>query len=602
MTHDEQRELRRKIPRVLLLRTGPLWGAGHIPRWAYEAGCQVDYTDPERDLRKVRTEIYSALIVLPGSVSVNDEENASWLDDASHLVRLFVDTGRPVLGLCFGAQLLAKTYGGVVEAYAGTGNFGLHDLKPTAYTSSDRLFGTLNDGSIQAVLWHEHFVSALPAVATPLLAAHSTVQAFRIGEHAWGAQFHPEADIESVDRWSRAYADKLWSRGLTPNLILQRVEGAAEHLENRWRPVVSSFLEIARDESPLSQCHQLVATADITPLKCAHKESSVRALGMNHRTYTHQLIALVNPKEGPIRTVHESPTMQQAPLAIVESSIHGGPVSGRPTIYGYATQFPAAWLNACQEAAEESIGQLVTSLISRGSAAFGSGAPTTLLDFRNVCDGRREQVTLRELASCFGNARSSCGYAIGRSHSEALARGLTRHCRELTKETLLKSTPDLPTLDPRLAPLSTDAAICFRFLCEMDIRLDLIDCTSLLGVPSFAAPVDDTWIVGAAATAVVALEDLLLQRTAALQMQSIGHVELSCGTCGQLSHRPPARAAAPGHRPTRARLTNEQLVNSLRRHGYDTLVQTSEQVGKVLAQWPAMLHVHLKPNNHSRTR
>jgi GMP synthase-like glutamine amidotransferase len=112
-----------------------------------------------------------------------------------------VDDGVPTLGICLGAQLLGVAAGGrVVRGEAGP-ELGLGRVD---VTETDEL---LTAGPMSVVQWHFDTVVDLPAdVAVLASSDRYAVQAFRVGEVAWGVQFHVEATLPMVADWARADA------------------------------------------------------------------------------------------------------------------------------------------------------------------------------------------------------------------------------------------------------------------------------------------------------------------------------------------------------------------------------------------------------------
>ena len=92
------------------------------------------------------------------------------------------------------------------------------------------------------VQWHWDAVTTLPPRST-LLMSGSTYpnQAFRVGERAWGLQFHVEADADMVGRWAASAGD------VVPEGLLERTVGELEEVAEVWGEVLKRFGRIVVD-------------------------------------------------------------------------------------------------------------------------------------------------------------------------------------------------------------------------------------------------------------------------------------------------------------------------------------------------------------------
>ncbi len=119
----------------------------------------------------------------------------------------------PILGICFGAQLLAHFFGGTVVRDIQNREKGTYDMDLLPAASGDRLFSTLPK-RFPVQCSHQDVIVTLPVGATALASSESCpVQAFVMPESVYGLQFHPErskADFEELaGRWIDNYADML---------------------------------------------------------------------------------------------------------------------------------------------------------------------------------------------------------------------------------------------------------------------------------------------------------------------------------------------------------------------------------------------------------
>jgi GMP synthase-like glutamine amidotransferase len=147
---------------------------------------------------------YDGLVVLGGEQSAVDDADHPYLPRLAALTAAFGAEDKAVLGICLGAQIVARGAG--AENILGRPvEFGWHEVRPTSAGRSDPLIATIGDG---APLFHWHLDTfTLPPGAVHLASSDRTpIQAFRIGRATYGIQFHFEADQKLVARWSQDFA------------------------------------------------------------------------------------------------------------------------------------------------------------------------------------------------------------------------------------------------------------------------------------------------------------------------------------------------------------------------------------------------------------
>jgi len=118
-----------------------------------------------------------------------------------------------VLGVCYGHQLLAHAFSGTVDYHPEGRESGTHTVTLTESAASDALFGTM-PSQFSAQLTHKQSVLSLPPQALLLGASDfEPDHAFRIGEYAWGVQFHPEFTDEVMRSYLAVQALDIESEG-----------------------------------------------------------------------------------------------------------------------------------------------------------------------------------------------------------------------------------------------------------------------------------------------------------------------------------------------------------------------------------------------------
>ena len=184
--------------RVLAFRHVPFEHLGRIEPELVRRGIGIDYADlyqpgaAEPDPAR-----YDGLIFMGGAMSVNDglphlEREARWVAQA-------VEAGRPVLGVCLGAQLIAKAMGARVYPNP-VKEIGWFEIELTGEGAADPLFAGV--GPRETVFqWHGETFDLPPGARWLASSTACCHQAFRIGSSAYALQFHLEVTPEMIADW-----------------------------------------------------------------------------------------------------------------------------------------------------------------------------------------------------------------------------------------------------------------------------------------------------------------------------------------------------------------------------------------------------------------
>jgi GMP synthase (glutamine-hydrolysing) len=162
----------------------------------------------------------SAIAITGSHAMVTDhfdwsERTASWLPGA-------VERNIPVLGICFGHQLLAYAMGGQVASIPDGLEFGTVAVNLTKFAQKDRLFSLLPE-KVYFQATHTQSVVRLPPGANLLASTYwDDHHAFVVGDCAWGVQFHPEFDADIVNRYIEILRDHLQSKKLNPDELINQ--------------------------------------------------------------------------------------------------------------------------------------------------------------------------------------------------------------------------------------------------------------------------------------------------------------------------------------------------------------------------------------------
>lgn len=150
-------------------------------------------------------------------------ERRPWSEATAAWLRRAGEAGLPLFGVCYGHQLIAHAFGGTVGDNPRGREMGTVAIAAEPAATADPLFGDL-PAQFAAHATHEQTVLAPPAGAVRL--ARSPMddwQAFRVGEAAWGVQFHPEFGTRAMRGYIAARAEKLADEGADPGALLDAV-------------------------------------------------------------------------------------------------------------------------------------------------------------------------------------------------------------------------------------------------------------------------------------------------------------------------------------------------------------------------------------------
>lgn len=211
---------------------------GRVGELLQARGCVLDRRCPNLfDPLPDSLERYAAAIVFGGPQSANDDDRPAIRIELDWLERVALPSGAPLLGICLGAQMIARVLGARVDRHrGGLVEIGYHPVYPTAAGAA------YFDGPTMFYQWHQETFE-IPAGAAHL--AHNDDfdgQAFRYGSSAFGIEFHPEMTRAMIERWttSERGAPKLALSGAQPRDV--QLEGYDRYAaaSDRW---LAGFLD-----------------------------------------------------------------------------------------------------------------------------------------------------------------------------------------------------------------------------------------------------------------------------------------------------------------------------------------------------------------------
>jgi GMP synthase-like glutamine amidotransferase len=148
-------------------------------------------------------------------MSVNDAD--SWIETELHFVKTVLESGMPVLGICFGAQLLAKALG----ASVGPGpkfEIGMVPLSLTESGKNDPVFGSTPQ-TFPVFQWHGEGMNLPPGGTHLATSSDFPVQAFRMNDRVYGLLFHLELEEAGIRALCQQCPQDVQRGGISPDII-----------------------------------------------------------------------------------------------------------------------------------------------------------------------------------------------------------------------------------------------------------------------------------------------------------------------------------------------------------------------------------------------
>ena len=185
---------------------------------------------------------YDAVLTFGGAMNADQEDRHPWLRFEKDFLAAMLDDGMPLLAVCLGCQLLAEAAGGAALR-ARQPEIGWKEVEITDEGARDPVIGPLAP-SFTAFQWHSY--EALPPAGAVILARSPVcAQAYRIGERAWGIQFHAEVTAEDAGRWIDDYrSDEDAVRiELDPEALCAETQGKIAAWNRLGRELCGRFLD-----------------------------------------------------------------------------------------------------------------------------------------------------------------------------------------------------------------------------------------------------------------------------------------------------------------------------------------------------------------------
>lgn len=176
-------------------------------------------------------------VVITGSHSMVTEDD--FVPTLSEWIRRYQATGKPMLGICYGHQLIAHTFCGIVDYHPRGIEIGAQQITLSETGRVDPLFENVQS-TFDEFVTHRQSVLTLPATAHRLAGNDfEPHHAFRYGANCWGVQFHPEFSHQSMKEYILAQQQRLLEEGFNIARLLD-----LDHIKDPGQTILQNFKKI----------------------------------------------------------------------------------------------------------------------------------------------------------------------------------------------------------------------------------------------------------------------------------------------------------------------------------------------------------------------
>jgi GMP synthase (glutamine-hydrolysing) len=216
--------------RALMVQNEGASPPGSISRWLEDQGADVSVLRIDLEEEEAEPRDYDLVVPLGSEFPAYDESRA-FVVRARRLLERAVQADVPVLGVCFGGQLLARVLGGEAfrAAESEIGWFRVRSKDPELVPEGP---------------WFQwHFDSfTTPPAASLIAETDAGPQAFVLGRHL-GVQFHPEITPEIMDTWVGTYRHELDDDGVDPDALLEETRRRAGETRRASQQLLRRYLD-----------------------------------------------------------------------------------------------------------------------------------------------------------------------------------------------------------------------------------------------------------------------------------------------------------------------------------------------------------------------
>lgn len=213
-------------------------GPGAIAEWAGERGHSVAITEQWSSGRLPALDDFDFLVVMGGPMSANDDAKIPWLAAENRLIAEALQDQKSILGVCLGAQLVAKVLGARVYRNQEK-EIGWFPVRLTPEAAESKFFSRL-PGTMNVLHWHGETFDLPQGSICMAESDFCRIQSFELDGRVLGLQFHLEVQPDGLERLiENSAAD------LEPGPAVQSADKmrAFAHLSQTLRPALYAILD-----------------------------------------------------------------------------------------------------------------------------------------------------------------------------------------------------------------------------------------------------------------------------------------------------------------------------------------------------------------------
>jgi len=236
------------MSKLLVIRNDAKEGSGQLRELLDARGFEQQIVPGwEADYAALQPADFAGLIVLGGAQSAYEVDAYPYLVKEMDLIDAFIDSEKPIIGLCLGAQLLATALGGVVCSN-DVKELGWHDISINAAGKADPLMQSHPDTGI-AFHFHGDVFDTPPECVNLASSELTSSQVFRYRDNVYGFQYHVEVDQPLIEIMCLNNVDYMVSGGVDAQAVVDLGQQRMPEYMQRSAAILNAWIDLLEAES-----------------------------------------------------------------------------------------------------------------------------------------------------------------------------------------------------------------------------------------------------------------------------------------------------------------------------------------------------------------